>query len=384
MIEKRGTPANSAAAKPAARDYYRCVVCRQLRLARQATLWQCAECGQAYPVLDGIPALYLEERVGGHDRELRDRLYNGLLGRHYQQLMPLLTLPVRPWRLAWKGWVVFGAVVAMLVAAGGLLVLLAFNGFAKPNGLHALAAAGLVVAGVMAARHPYFLYLVVLAVPVRVATLLRPYHPVLTFNAIHAELIASLRAKRGLRILDTCSGTGDSLLRHGWTSLDASFVALDLSSTMLRRARDRNAEAKLPIEFVLANCADLPFDSDSFDVVLSYGGFNGFTDPGSALREMTRVVRPGGLLVIYDEQLDEGASWVERVYFRRVCSPHDTIDRFPVSAVPDSLDLVRVHQVYRYYYLCVARKRDALDTSGRTVDAGAHAETWSRQALRVA
>ena len=48
----------------------------------------------------------------------------------------------------------------------------------------------------------------------------------------------------------------------------------------------------------------MPFDDDSFDAVLSIGGFNHFHDPELALREMARVAKPGSKVVVADELPD--------------------------------------------------------------------------------
>jgi ubiquinone/menaquinone biosynthesis C-methylase UbiE len=119
------------------------------------------------------------------------------------------------------------------------------------------------------------------------------------------------------------------------------------------------SQAGVPVDLVIGDAVDLPFQADSFDVVLSYGAVNGLTDPAKAIAEMARVARPGGLLLFLDEQLYTEASPVQRRYFETVLSSHNVIHHCPVETFPASLTDVRVSQVYQFYYICTARKRAA-------------------------
>ena len=124
----------------------------------------------------------------------------------------------------------------------------------------------------------------------------------------------------------------------------------------------------VPVQLALADAARLPFADGSFDVVLSYGAINGFTEPGKALAEMTRVARPGALVLFFDEQLHPSASLFERLYFRSVLSAHNTIHHAPVELAGPQLADMRVNQVYRFYYLCTAaRIAGASSTARRTI-----------------
>jgi ubiquinone/menaquinone biosynthesis C-methylase UbiE len=125
---------------------------------------------------------------------------------------------------------------------------------------------------------------------------------------------------------------------------------------MLLRGLEFMAGKQVPMDFVLGDAARLPFASGRFDVVLNYGALNGYTDSGRALEEMARVAKTGGLVLFFDEQLYESASWVEKIYFHRVLSSHDVIHRCPVDEIPASLADVQVRQIYHFYYLCTSYK----------------------------
>ena len=98
----------------------------------------------------------------------------------------------------------------------------------------------------------------------------------------------------GERILALAAGTGASaatLAKGG-----AEVVACDLSEGMIEVGRERHPE----LEFVHGNAMDLDFEDGSFDAVTISWGLRNIPDPALALREMARVVRPRGRLVILE------------------------------------------------------------------------------------
>jgi len=336
----------------------KCPNCRASDWRDYATYWHCVACDHRYPCIDGIPCLYLEERIGSGDLALRDYFYNGLLGRYYQQIMPFLALPVRPGY--WKGWLSYWSIIAILLGliiyTGVQIAALIADGTA--SWMVVPAALLLLVAFAFFAKHRYLLYLLMLAVPVKLSLRSTRFRAKETFAEIHGRLVADLKAKGGqLAILDISTGTCNSLYRHGWMELDAQYVGLDLSETMLLQGRALMAERKVPMDFVLGDAMQLPFCDASFDAVLNYGALNGYSDAKQALAEMARVTKPGGTVVVLDEQLYEEASAIERVYFKRVLASHDVLDRCPVDLLPPALAGGKVHQVYHFYYLFAGTKQ---------------------------
>lgn len=101
----------------------------------------------------------------------------------------------------------------------------------------------------------------------------------------------------GSRILDVPCGGGVALrgLRPGQ---GVEYVAADIAQTMLDRTM-RAAEARGVADQVqprIADVGDLPFASDSFDLVVTFTGLHCFPDPARAVEEMARVLKPGGVL----------------------------------------------------------------------------------------
>jgi len=104
------------------------------------------------------------------------------------------------------------------------------------------------------------------------------------------------------RMLDIGTGPGDIPIRIARRLETARIVAVDLSEPMLAIARDKVAAAgfsdRIAVEF--ADAGRLPFANDSFDVVFSNTIVHHLPDPLPMLREVNRVSRPDGCLLIRD------------------------------------------------------------------------------------
>lgn len=109
---------------------------------------------------------------------------------------------------------------------------------------------------------------------------------------------ATLRAvapKRGERILDLAAGTGTSSM--AFVPSGAHVVAADFSRGMIAEGRRRHSDVP-NLEFVQADATDLPFADGEFDAVTMSFGLRNVNDPRRALRELRRVTRPGGRIVV--------------------------------------------------------------------------------------
>jgi SAM-dependent methyltransferase len=99
----------------------------------------------------------------------------------------------------------------------------------------------------------------------------------------------------GSAVLDVPCGGGVAFrglaARH-----DLRYVGADLSAPMLARARRQARRRGLDVALVRASAGRLPFASETFDVCVTYNGLHCFADPGTALAEMARVLRPGAVL----------------------------------------------------------------------------------------
>jgi ubiquinone/menaquinone biosynthesis C-methylase UbiE len=117
------------------------------------------------------------------------------------------------------------------------------------------------------------------------------------------DLLGLRRLRRKLlrrasgRVLEIAVGTGKNLPYY---SRHCRVIALDLSKEMLNLARERAAKLPLYASFLVADAEALPFSDQSFDTVVSSFSTCTFPDPVAALREMERVCRPGGKVLLLE------------------------------------------------------------------------------------
>ena len=115
------------------------------------------------------------------------------------------------------------------------------------------------------------------------------------------------------RVLDACCGTGD--LAIAARSRGADVVGLDFSERMLERARRKEPQ----IDWVRGDVLALPFDEGSFDAVTVGFGVRNVEDLEAGLRELRRVLRPGGRLGILEITTPRGRlAPFYRVWFDRI------------------------------------------------------------------
>jgi demethylmenaquinone methyltransferase/2-methoxy-6-polyprenyl-1,4-benzoquinol methylase len=136
----------------------------------------------------------------------------------------------------------------------------------------------------------------------RIASLYDRMNTVMTAGLHHQwrQRAAELAALRpGGRALDVATGTGDlAIALAGRLKGEGEVVAVDFSERMLELARSKAGE--MPIRFLSANALALPFSDDEFDAVTVGFGARNFSDLEQGLREMIRVVRPGGRIVVLE------------------------------------------------------------------------------------
>jgi len=124
------------------------------------------------------------------------------------------------------------------------------------------------------------------------------------------RLVQLAEAGMGSRALDVCCGTGDLALMMAHTG--AKVVGLDFSEPMLEVAKRRRTDGT--VQFMQGDAQALPFEDDSFDIVTIGYGLRNLANFEIGLREMRRVARPGGRLLVLDFGKPDNALW-RGIYF---------------------------------------------------------------------
>jgi ubiquinone/menaquinone biosynthesis C-methylase UbiE len=206
-----------------------------------------------------------------------------------------------------------------------------------------------------------------------------------------------LDATPGRRVLEVGCGLGDDAAAlANRVAPGGSVVAIDGSQAMIDAARKRHGQLA-GLSFEVADAAQLPFEDASFDACRIDRVLQHIADPARPIAEMTRVLRPGGVLVAYDNDWETlTVHSLDRALTRTVLNAW--CDRFPsgwigrqlvpmflevglrdVVAYPKTLvldDLAVADRLYSYF-----------STAGGLVEAGIigrdAADRWSAE-LRTA
>jgi demethylmenaquinone methyltransferase/2-methoxy-6-polyprenyl-1,4-benzoquinol methylase len=123
------------------------------------------------------------------------------------------------------------------------------------------------------------------------------------------------------RVLDLCCGTGDlALAFRREAPAGAEIVGSDFVPEMLVRAREKAAALGARITFIEADALALPFGDAHFDLVSCSFGFRNLANYENGLREILRVLKPGGTAAILEFAEPRGKLFggLYRFYFRRV------------------------------------------------------------------
>ena len=123
-------------------------------------------------------------------------------------------------------------------------------------------------------------------------------------------------------ILDVAIGTGDLAIEIMRQQKADEIVGIDLSEQMMRIGLDKVAKAGLSerIRFMKASALEMPFEVGSFDAVTCAYGVRNLSDLDAGLREMHRVLRPGGQLMILEFTYPSNRliAWTYDLYFTHI------------------------------------------------------------------
>ncbi len=196
-----------------------------------------------------------------------------------------------------------------------------------------------------------------------------PLNHVLSFNIDRlwwrrtARTFDAILKRPNARVLDLCCGTGDmtfALSRRansGAPQIPPQILGADFSHAMLQRAAAKGKGTTLrPPQWIEADALRLPFPDGYFHLVTSAFGFRNLADYDAGLREIARVLAPGGECGILDFGEPGGLiGQCYRVYFKKVLPAIGTVlsgVRGPYAYLPASVErfpspdemLGRMHQ----------------------------------------
>jgi demethylmenaquinone methyltransferase / 2-methoxy-6-polyprenyl-1,4-benzoquinol methylase len=164
-----------------------------------------------------------------------------------------------------------------------------------------------------------------------------------------ARTFAQILVQPDVRILDLCCGTGDmtfALCKQAGKRSPQIFGA-DFSHAMLQRARAKSLDkisqnGKSATRWIEADALSLPFPDQHFGLVTSAFGFRNLADYDAGLREIARVLRPGGECGILDFSEPKGiVGRLYRLYFKQVLPRVGTMIsgvRGPYAYLPNSVE----------------------------------------------
>ena len=133
--------------------------------------------------------------------------------------------------------------------------------------------------------------------------MVRPQHREEHRGVPKGGTLAGRSPRAGSSVLEVAPGPG--YLAIELAKLDAyRVVGLDISKTFVAIASANAKNAGAAVEFVHGNAAEMPFGAESFDLIVCRAAFKNFAQPLQAIREMYRVLKPGGQALIFDLRPD--------------------------------------------------------------------------------
>lgn len=121
-----------------------------------------------------------------------------------------------------------------------------------------------------------------------------------TKGVIDRKSVEKIAFPKNAKVLDICSGTGDISIHIAKKYPDSKVTSLDASEKMLKVAKKKSKGLK-NITYVVGDALKLPYKDNSFDIAIISFGLRNLTDLEAGLKEMQRVVKPGGIVCNIDQ-----------------------------------------------------------------------------------
>ena len=150
-------------------------------------------------------------------------------------------------------------------------------------------------------------------------------------NAYLEKALSGIPEHFSGKLLEVPVGTGILTMPVYQTMPEADITCLDYSPDMMRQAREKADRLHLKnVTFRQGDVGALPYEDDTFDIVLSLNGFHAFPDKEAAYREVSRVLKPGGTFCgcFYVKGEHKRTDWFVRHIYEKTgffTPPYETI-----------------------------------------------------------
>ena len=136
------------------------------------------------------------------------------------------------------------------------------------------------------------------------------------------KAIATLQHTDNRQCLDVAIGTADLSIEMLRQNPDTTVQGIDLSEQMMKIGKEKVEKKRLgdKVEFLKASALEMPFADNSFDIVMCGYGVRNFSDLDKGLREMQRVLKQGGELMILEFSYPKNRliAWAYDIYFSHI------------------------------------------------------------------
>lgn len=165
------------------------------------------------------------------------------------------------------------------------------------------------------------------------------------FKALAQRMSANLH--EGSSVLEVAPGPGYFAIELAKLG-KYKITGLDISNTFVDIARRNALEGGVQVDFQHGNVSQMPFQDGSFDLIVCRAAFKNFAEPVAALKEMRRVLRPGGKALIIDLRRD---------------APKEAIDGYVDKMKMGAINSVVTKLTFRLMLLKRAYTRDEFNQS---------------------